>query len=106
MLSVATCGLVPGQGTRLFGAEILATGLFVCGLTSRIQLGARAHPHPQERPVWRAIATLAPGLAFVACGSLLLAGSTRAIYLLAPGTIVSFASGVFNAWVLLIEIQR
>jgi hypothetical protein len=47
-----------------------------------------------------------PALPFVAGGSLLLAGAPSGIYWLAPGAILSLAGGVFNAWVLLVEILR
>ncbi len=106
VLAVATCGLVPGQRQPLLGAEILACGLAVCGLTTRVQLIARRHPHEEDRPLWRVASSQLPALSFVVGGGLLLAGSTTGIYWLVPGTILSFAGGVFNAWVLLIEIQR
>lgn len=47
-----------------------------------------------------------PALPFIVAGVLLVAGWQNAIYWLVPGILLSIAAGVFNAWVLLIEIQR
>jgi hypothetical protein len=106
VLVVASCGLVPGQGLRVLGSEVVATGLLAWGITTRIQYRARENPHPLDHPVARVMTSQLPTLPFVVGGSLLLAGSPRGLYWLVPGAVLSLAGGVFNAWVLLIEIQR
>ena len=45
-------------------------------------------------------------LPFIVAGVLLLLGRTDGVYWTVPGVLLSFAAGVFGAWVLLIEIQR
>jgi hypothetical protein len=106
VLQSATFGLVPNQGAAGLGVELLATGLWVVAVTSGIQWRARKHRHPQSRPLWRVATNQLPAFAFVLCGSFLIAGRTGGIYWLVPATILSFGGGVFNAWILLIEIQR
>ncbi len=106
VLVSATWGLVPNQGATWLGCEILATGLFVVFATSTIQWRARKHRHPESRPLWRVATNQVPALLFVVSGGLLVAGRTAGIYLVVPGTILSFVGGVLNAWVLLVEIQR
>jgi hypothetical protein len=39
-------------------------------------------------------------------GVLFLVGNTGGLYWLVPGTLFSYGVAVFNAWILLIEIQR
>jgi hypothetical protein len=106
VLTSATFGLVPNQGAAALGAELLGTGLWVVAVASSIQWRARKHRHPQSRPLWRIATNQLPAFAFVLCGGSLLAGRSCGIYWLVPATILSFAGGVFNTWVLLVEIQR
>jgi hypothetical protein len=47
-----------------------------------------------------------PPLPFVISGALLIAGRSSGVYWIVPGVLLSFAAGIFGAWVLLIEIQR
>jgi hypothetical protein len=106
VLVVATFGLVPGQSRTALGAEIAGTGLVVFCASTRFQV--RAYRDVRTRP-WlatRVTTTQIACLPFVIAGVLLAAGNARAIYGLVPGTILSFAAGVLNAWVLLVEIQR
>ena len=110
VLVVATFGLVPAQSATVLGCEIGGTGLILWIGTTRRQL--RAYRDPQLEPsarqwLWvRVLGTQAASIPFIVAGALLLAGSDHALIWIAPGTIASFASGAFNAWVLLVEIQR
>ena len=47
-----------------------------------------------------------PLLPSVVSGGLLIGGDSSALYWVVAGTVLSFAAGVLNAWVLLIEIPR
>jgi hypothetical protein len=106
VLVVATFALVPGQSPIAYGAEIGATGLVMWA----IQLVALARTwqtaHPKARSLLRVLANQLPPLPFIIAGALLFAGHLRGIYWVLPGTLLSFAAGIFGAWVLLIEIQR
>jgi len=48
----------------------------------------------------------AASLPIIAGGMLLILGSAVGRYWLAAGVVISLIAGVFNAWVLLIEIMR
>ena len=60
---------------------------------------------PRKRAL-RALISAAGGLPIIVAGLLLMSGSEVGLYWIAAGVIVSLMGGVFNAWVLLIEILR
>jgi hypothetical protein len=103
---VASCGLIPGQGIRAFGVEAIMTGLLVWVFATRQQIATWKNPHPQERRAWRVLTTQVPSLPYVIGGAILYSGAARGAYWLAAGGMLSLAGAVFNAWVLLVEIQR
>lgn len=106
VLVVATFGLVPHQSHATFGWETALTALFTWSVSTRTQ--ARAYRSVQARPwllrrvVWTQVATVP----FLAGGGLLIAGHDSGFYWIVPGVLASFASGLQNAWVMLIEILR
>jgi modulator of FtsH protease len=105
-LAVATFGLVPDQGHVAFGCEVGVTGLIVWGATVRTQW--KSYRYVESRP-WlarRVVGTQLATLPFVVAGALLVAGSSSAPYWIVAGVLASFASGIQNAWVLLVEILR
>lgn len=105
-LAVATFGLVPGQGHVAFGCEVGATGLLVWGATVRTQW--RSYRYVDARP-WlarRVVGTQIASVPFVVAGALLAGGGRGALYWVLAGVLASFASGMQNAWVLLVEILR
>jgi modulator of FtsH protease len=110
VLVIAICGLVPGQGTAWLGAEIGATSLFAWTAAGHRHLNAYRHPNLEplaRRWLWvRVLAAQAATVPFMIAGLLLLMGRQSAMMWVAPGTVGSFISGAFNAWVLLFEIQR
>jgi hypothetical protein len=106
VLVVATCALVPGQGNRALGLEVAVAGLGVCAASTRIQVRARGPRHPDDRLSRRVMLAQMPAVPFVVGGALLAMGSAKGLYWLPVGAILSLAGGVFNAWVLLVEIQR
>jgi hypothetical protein len=73
---------------------------------------ARAHFDPNlekdaRRWLWmRVVGAQASSVPFIVAGTSLVLGHDRGIVWIAPGTLASFAAGAFNAWVLLVEIQR
>ncbi|MGD0676310.1 MAG: hypothetical protein ABSC94_12900 [Polyangiaceae bacterium] len=110
VLAIATCGLVPGQGTRALGAEVVAFSGFVWLIATRRHLRAYRDPGldvEARRWLWaRVLGAQAGGLAFLLAGGLLLTGHEAGLAWVAPGVLASFAAGAFNAWVLLVEIQH
>lgn len=105
-LAVATFGLVPDQGHVALGCEVGATGLLVWGATVRTQW--QSYGYVDSRP-WlarRVVGTQLATLPFVVGGALLVGGSRSGLYWVVAGVLASFASGMQNAWVLLVEILR
>ena len=104
-LAVALCGLVP-QGHVAVGVEWVAIGTIVILTATSIQLRARALRNAEERPLWRALTAQGPAAPFVIGGLFAVAGSDHGPYWVVIGSLLSLAGGVFDAWVLLVEIQR
>lgn len=106
VLVVSTFALVPEQSMRTDGIEIAATGAVVWA----IQTFALIRTHRADReygPLWgRVITNQLPPLPYLVAGALVAAGHPRGMYWIVPGILLSFASGIFGAWVLLVEIQR
>ncbi len=110
VLFAASFALVPHQAAWTLGAEIAATGVTLL-VINFIALQADLKHSPAmrgsgARRVWRILANQAPPLPFIAGGVLLALGQESGAYWLLPGTLLCFLSGLFGAWVLLIEIQR
>jgi len=106
VLVVATFALVPGQSPIAYGAEIGATGLVMWAIQLVALTRTWQTAHPKARSPMRVLANQLPPLPFVIAGVLLAEGHPTAVYWVVPGTLLSFAAGIFGAWVLLIEIQR
>ena len=106
VLVVATFALIPEQSTLACGIEIGGTGLVLW--TGQAFALARTWKavHPNSKSLLRVLMNQLPPLPFVIAGGLLLAGHSSGIYWIVPGTLLSFAAGIFGAWILLIEIQR
>jgi hypothetical protein len=106
VLCVASFGLVPGQGVRALGAEILAVGSLTWCTVVATQVKASRDAEARRWLRMRAIATQAATVPFLVAGVLLVAGRMAGVYWVVPGTLASFGAGALNAWVLLVEIQR
>jgi hypothetical protein len=107
-LILSSLGLIPGQTTRMFGAEVLAAGLLIVAVTVRNLLQVTP-PVPGVTPLkklLRALVSAGVILPLVIGGVLLVLGSSAGLYATAVGVLISLAAGVWNAWVLLIEIMR
>ena len=106
VLAVSTWALVPGQPAMAYGLEIGGTGLLVW-LAQTVALrmtfsSARKYP----RLALRVILCQLAAIPFAVAGLLLCLGAPGALYWTVPGTLFSFACGLFDTWVLLVEIQR
>ena len=111
VLTASTLLLVPGQGTTLIGAEVLAVGLAAWGWVGAIQLllwrrWQAMGPDLRVAFVLRAVLGQAATLPFVAAGIVVLVGGLEGLYLLAPGMVIATIVALIGAWVLLVEINR
>src|SRR6266436_3060702 len=106
-LLVASFGLMPGQGMVTFGAEVLAIGLlmFLVGFYNQLQPLPSIEGLTPQKKLLRAIVTAATTLPFVIGGMMLLFGFNGGLYWAAVSLLISLAAGVWNAWILLIEIM-
>src|SRR5829696_5460120 len=95
VLTASILLLVPGQGKVMVGAEVLAVGLATWGWVVSIQL-------LMLRVALGQIATLP----LVVAGIAVLAGGLGGLYWLVAGMVFSILVALFEAWVLLIEINR
>lgn len=100
--------LVPGQSEQALGIEIVLVGaaylaallwILLPGLTG-------ATRQPTSWRATRVIAAVASGLPAVIAGVSLLWGRGGGLYWLVPCFAISFAAGIGNAWVLLVEVVR
>jgi hypothetical protein len=107
-LLACSFGLMPGQPLRLFGGEILGTGLFMTA--SPILIQARHLSVIKTQPLtwwlWRHLIALCAGVPVLIGGCYLVAGASGGLYWVAAGVTATLAATVWNAWVLLIEILR
>ncbi len=105
---VSSIALIPDQGPRAVGIEILAVAATVWVATLWISLPVlrpaatihRAHSLPTFLLLQAAL------LPYLAGGAMLLAGMPQALHLVALGMMLSFVKAGIEAWVLLVEINR
>ena len=105
---LASLGLVPGQGIAWFGAETIAVGLVSLAFSANAQVSSWRHkggPTFGRRLARAASAVVSLGALLIG-GGLLMLGYPTGLYWIAAGVILTLVSGVWNAWVLLVEILR
>jgi hypothetical protein len=106
VMFVTTFALVPRQSATAYGVEIGATGLLMWAIHTVSLIRSRKLDRLYVGFVVRFAVNQLPPLPFVVSGVLLIAGRSIGVYWIVPGVLLSFAAGVFGAWVLLVEIQR
>jgi hypothetical protein len=106
VMFVTTFALVPRQSATAYGVEIGATGLLMWSIHTVSLIRSRKLDRQYVGFVVRFAVNQLPPLPFVVSGVLLIAGRSTGVYWIVPGVLLSFAAGVFGAWVLLVEIQR
>ncbi len=110
VLFVASFALVPHQSVMMTGIEIAMTGLVLLAINiASLRADLKHSPAMRVksgRRVSRVLANQLPPLPFIAGGALLAFGQAVGTAFFLPGTLLCFLSGLFSAWVLLIEIQR
>jgi hypothetical protein len=111
VLTASTLLLVPGQSAALIGIEVLAVGLAAWGSVVAIQL-SRLRDWGTIRPDLRRAFVLRVTLGQFATLPLVIAGvavltvGLGGLYWLVAGTVFSILAALFEAWVLLVEINR
>jgi len=107
-LMLASFGLMPGQAIAVFGAEILAIGVATLSISLYNQLQSLPSVESLTPPkkLVRAIVTVATTFPVVIGGIMLMFGFDSGLYWAAAGLLISLAAGIWNAWILLIEIMR
>ena len=111
VLTASVLLLVPGQGPVMVGAEVLVVGLATWGWVVVIQLlrlrSWRAmRPDLRQAFVLRVALGQIATLPLVVAGIAVLAGGLGGLYWLVAGMIFSILVALFEAWVLLVEINR
>ena len=101
-------GLLPHQGVRTLGSELLVIG--ITGWASITIILVSGRHALAERPVneiaARIVEVQVATLLVVAAAALLMTGRTTGLYWQAAGTAMCLVAGMTDAWVLLIEILR
>ena len=111
VLMASVLVLVPGQGRGVLGAEVLVVGLAAWGWIVAIQL-PRLREWGTMRAdlrgsfVARAVLGQVAALPVVIAGVALLWVGPGGLYWLMAGTVFSILAALFEAWVLLVEINR
>jgi hypothetical protein len=98
--------LIPHQTSAAYGLEIGVTGLVSWALHTASMISSRKFDRQYVGFAGRFLVNQFPPLPFIIAGALLIAGRPSGVYWIVPGVLLSFAAGVFGAWVLLVEIQR
>ena len=111
VLTVSVLLLVPGQGATLAGIEVLVVGLgawvWVLAIQwLRLRNWATMRPDLRSTFVLRVTLCQIATLPFLVAGITLLASGFVGLYWLVAGTLFAILVALFEAWVLLIEINR
>ena len=111
VLTASVLLLVPGQGAMLIGGEVLVVGLVAWGWVVAIQLlrlrSWRTMQSDLRGPfVLRVTLCQIATLPMVVAGIAVLTVGRGGLYWLVAGTVFASLVALFDAWVLLIEINR
>jgi modulator of FtsH protease len=107
LLLLSVFMLVPGQSSVALGLEILLLGTVLAAglLWGRLRL-PREPNQPRIWTVFPLVAILTGSVPMIVAGISLLAQAGGGLYWLAAELILGLTGAVFNAWILLVEIQR
>jgi hypothetical protein len=111
VLTASILLLVPGQGSVMVGAEVLVVGLATWGWVVAIQLlrfrrWGTMRPDLRQAFVLRVALGQIATLPLVVAGIAVLAGGLGGLHWLVAGMVLSILVALFEAWVLLVEINR
>lgn len=103
---VSTFALIPRQTATSLGIEIASTGFLTWLWHTATMARTRKFDKAYVKLSQRLAVNQPPPLTYILAGVLLIAGHPSGMDWLVAAILLSFATGVFGAWVLLIEIQR
>ncbi len=105
---ISTVMLIPRQPSRAVGIEVLIVSVFfwAAQITGQIRYLMSRTGQPWSWFVSRAVACQFATVPFCVAGAWLLYDLSGALYWIVLGFIFSFAAGILNSWVLLVEILR
>jgi hypothetical protein len=111
VLTASILLLVPGQGPVMVGAEVLTVGLAIWVWIVAIQLPLlrrwqTMRPDLRVSFVVRVVMGQIATVPVIVGGIAVLAGGLGGLYWLVAGMVFSILAALFEAWVLLIEINR
>ena len=111
VLTASVLLLVPGQGRLMVGTEVLVVGLVTWGCVVTIQLlrlrsWGSMSPDLRQPFVLRIALGQIATLPLVVAGIAVLVAGLGGLYWLVAGMIFSIIVALFEAWVLLVEINR
>jgi hypothetical protein len=108
ILVVSSLVLLPGQTLTMLGAEILAVGLALWGMVTRLDLGALRRSQSEHRRhfVRHFFFFQVAAVPYLIGGAVLLTQTISGLYWIAAAVILSLVATFFEAWVLLVEINR
>ena len=100
--------LVPGQPTRILGAEISVLALIIWLTAIRLDLRTyRRVDDPYKRHYFKNFLFLQVSiLPFLIAGISLIAGWNPAFYILVPGIIASLIKSLLDIWFLIVDLNR
>ena len=104
----AAAGLIPGQGPRLLGGEVLvfAAVAMVLTIDSAVRMVRAIDRQYLTVTCVKIVVALVQILPFLVGAAILLTGSYSGLNWIAAGVLLVFVGSVTNAWVLLVEILR
>jgi hypothetical protein len=108
VLVLTSIGLIPNQPMAVFGWEVLAIGatIFVIPLMIQLRSLKSSKDLPAKAKYLRIAMSAVASLPIMVGGAVLISGFGSGVYWLAAGVIAGLVAGVWDAWVLLIEILR
>jgi hypothetical protein len=107
-LITAVLVVVPGQSAMALGLELLACGVVIGAAQFYLEL--TREPNAEETLSRRLVGRTIPTI--TSCGCLMIAGVTLlgglggGLYWLVPSVVGAMIFGLFNVWILLVEILR
>lgn len=106
VLAIATVGLTPNQTPRTYGIAFVAIALITLGIQTLSWVKSQKLAKAYDPSLIHALRNLVPPLPFLAAGLAVAGDAPGGELWITVGTLLSFASGLIGAWVLLVEIQR